>query len=88
MNIFTMLSSYKDSKKLSFGNKFCLHRVLRVSTSVLFIISVKIELALEKIYPLFPFFFSSLGNPTYFFIKCFYSSSLIMSSKLSFTSHQ
>ena len=45
MNIFMMmLSSYRDSNKLTFGNKIklaitivILHVVLRVSTSVLFI---------------------------------------------------
>ena len=45
MNIFTMLSSYKDSKKITFGIKIkslaitivmFAYRVLRVSTPVLF----------------------------------------------------
>ena len=44
--MFTMLSSYRDSKKLTFGNKIkvnnyksyvYIHRALRISTSVLFI---------------------------------------------------
>ena len=46
MNIFTMLSSSRDSKKITIGNvikvkqlqNFCLHMKLRVSTSVLFIL--------------------------------------------------
>ena len=43
MNIFTMLSSSRDSNKLAIGNVikvYCLHTELRVSTLVLFILTV------------------------------------------------